>query len=41
LPVLPLFFRAEGHVSPTWLRGYQPTGQEDLSSFWAENWHPG
>jgi peptide/nickel transport system substrate-binding protein len=41
LPVLPLFYRAEAHVTPLWLRGYAPTGQGDLSSFWAENWHPG
>jgi peptide/nickel transport system substrate-binding protein len=39
VPVLPLFHRAEPHVTPTWLRGYAPTGQGDLSSFWAENWH--
>ena len=39
LPVLPLFYRAEAHVTPTWLRGYVPTGQGDLSSYWAENWH--
>jgi peptide/nickel transport system substrate-binding protein len=41
LPVLPLFFRSEAHVTPTWLRGYAPTGQADPSSDWAENWHPG
>jgi peptide/nickel transport system substrate-binding protein len=41
LPVLPLFFRSEPHVTPTWLRGYAPTGQGDLSTYWAENWHPG
>jgi peptide/nickel transport system substrate-binding protein len=40
LPVLPLFFRSEAHVTPTWLRGYIPTGHADLSSEWAENWHP-
>ncbi len=40
VPVLPLFFRAEPHVTPTWLRGYEPTGQADMSSEWAENWHP-
>jgi peptide/nickel transport system substrate-binding protein len=40
VPVLPLFFRAEPHVTPTWLRGYQPTGQGDPSCYWAENWHP-
>ncbi len=41
LPVLPLFFRSEAHVTPIWLRGYAPTGQADPSSDWAENWHPG
>jgi peptide/nickel transport system substrate-binding protein len=41
LPVLPLFFRSEPHVTPTWLHGYAPTGQGDPSSYWAENWHPG
>jgi peptide/nickel transport system substrate-binding protein len=40
LPVLPLFFRSEAHVTPTWLRGYVPTGQADPTSDWAENWHP-
>jgi peptide/nickel transport system substrate-binding protein len=39
LPALPLFYRAEPHITPTWLRGYAPTGQGDLSSYWAENWH--
>ena len=24
-----------------WLRGYEPTGQGDMSCYWAENWHPG
>jgi len=38
LPVLPLFFRAEPHVVPKWLRGYAPTGHGDWSSFWSENW---
>jgi peptide/nickel transport system substrate-binding protein len=40
LPVLPLFFRAEPHVTPTWLRGYVPTGHGDPGCYWAENWHP-
>ena len=40
VPVLPLFFRAEPHITPTWLRGYEPTGQGDMSCYWAENWHP-
>jgi peptide/nickel transport system substrate-binding protein len=41
LPVLPLFFRSEAHVTPTWLRGYAPTGAADPTSDWAESWHPG
>jgi peptide/nickel transport system substrate-binding protein len=41
LPALPLFFRSEPHITPTWLQGYAPTGQGDLSTYWAENWHPG
>ena len=41
IPVLPLFFRAEAHVTPTWLQGYVPTGQADGTSVSAENWHPG
>jgi peptide/nickel transport system substrate-binding protein len=38
LPVLPLFFRADPHVVPKWLRGYEPTGHGDYGSYWAENW---
>ena len=38
LPVIPLFFRAEPHVVPKWLKGYAPTGHFDRSSFWSENW---
>ena len=40
VPVLPLFFRADAHVTPTWLRGYVPTGHGDMSSTWSENWRP-
>jgi peptide/nickel transport system substrate-binding protein len=38
VPVLPLFFRAEAHVVPKWLKGYAPTGHGDYSILWAENW---
>ena len=38
MPVLPLFFRAEAHVVPKWLKGYAPTGHGDYSVLWAENW---
>jgi peptide/nickel transport system substrate-binding protein len=39
LPVLPLFFRSEAHVTPIWLHGYAPTGHGDPGTDWAENWH--
>ena len=41
IPALPLFFRAEPHVTPVWLQGYRPTGQGDPSSTFVEEWHPG
>jgi peptide/nickel transport system substrate-binding protein len=41
VPVLPLFYRAEPHVTPPWLRGYVPTGQSSPTSMSAENWRPG
>jgi peptide/nickel transport system substrate-binding protein len=39
LPALPLFFRAEAAVVPTWLHGYALTGYSGHSSRWAEFWH--
>jgi peptide/nickel transport system substrate-binding protein len=41
VPTVPLFFRAEAHVVPKWLKGYTPTGHGDYSPLWAENWHSG
>lgn len=41
LPALPLFFRADGHVTPTWLRGYAPTGHGDFAPLWVESWGAG
>ncbi|WP_162530385.1 peptide ABC transporter substrate-binding protein [Rhodovastum atsumiense] len=38
LPVLPLFFRTEAYVLPTWLKGVEPTGHSAYSSLWAEQW---
>ena len=38
LPVSPLFFRAEPYVLPKWLTGLEPTGNQDLSTLWVENW---
>jgi len=39
--VLPLFFRADAHVLPKWLKGFTPTGHSDLSPLYSEAWHPG
>lgn len=41
LPILPLFFRAEAHVVPKWLKGYAPTGHNSYDVLWAEDWHSG
>jgi peptide/nickel transport system substrate-binding protein len=38
LPVLPLFFGSEAHVWPLWLKGVTPTGTNQPSTLWAENW---
>ena len=38
LPALPLFFRTEPHIIPKWLRGYEPTGRDNYSSFRSELW---
>ena len=40
LPVLPLYYRADDHVVPTWLKGFAATGSS-MTSLWAEAWHPG
>ena len=39
--VLPLFFRADAHVVPKWLKGFTPTGHGDLSPLYVEAWRPG
>jgi peptide/nickel transport system substrate-binding protein len=36
--VLPLFFGAEAHVWPPWLKGVVPTGTNSPTSLWAEDW---
>lgn len=36
---LPLYFREDPDIVPTWLQGYEATGKEDYNSFWAERWH--
>ena len=39
LPALPLFFRSDAHVIPTWLKGYEPTGYGDYGVLHAEDWY--
>lgn len=38
LPVLPLYWRAEPHILPTWLKGVRPTGHTGVSTLWIEEW---
>ncbi len=39
LPSLPLYFRADPFIFPKWLKGIEPTGHQDISTLWVENWH--
>lgn len=38
LPVLPLYFRADAYILPTWLEGVRPTGHKYTSTNWIEEW---
>lgn len=38
LPALPLYFRADSFILPTWLTGVTPTGHQYPSTLWIENW---
>ena len=38
LPGLPLWFRQDAHVWPTWLDGIRPTGHLNYSTLWVEQW---
>lgn len=38
LPALPLFFRADAFILPKALKGVTPTGHQDPSTLWIENW---
>lgn len=38
LPALPLFFKSDSFILPKELKGVQPTGHQDPSPYWAENW---
>ena len=38
LPALPLYFRANAGVRPSWLVGVRPTGHQFPSTLWVEEW---
>ena len=38
LPSLPLYFRSQAFIFPKWLKGIRPTGHQDGSTQWAEEW---
>ena len=41
LPAIPLFFKSDAHIWPKQLKGITPTGHEDQSPLWVENWYWG
>ncbi len=38
LPALPLYFKADGFILPRELKGLEPTGHQDPTPYWVENW---
>ena len=38
LPSLPLYYRAEATVKPKWLTGIVPTGHQEPTTLWIEEW---
>ena len=38
LLALPLYFRVDPDILPLWLTGYEATGKETYTTYWAENW---
>ena len=38
LPVIPLYFRANPYILPKWLKGLEPTGHQNPSTLWVEDW---
>ncbi|NQV84110.1 MAG: peptide ABC transporter substrate-binding protein [Rhodospirillales bacterium] len=38
LPVIPLYFRADPYILPKGMTGLVPTGHQDLSPLWVEDW---
>lgn len=38
LPAIPLFFRADAFILPKWIGGIEPTGHQEPTTTWVENW---
>ncbi len=38
LPALPLYFRSNAFIIPKWLQGVTPTGHQNPSTLWVEDW---
>ncbi|HTI87629.1 MAG TPA: peptide ABC transporter substrate-binding protein [Alphaproteobacteria bacterium] len=38
LPAIPLFFRADAFILPKWLKGVVPTGHQEPTTAWIEDW---
>ena len=38
LPVIPLYWRANTYILPLWLKGVRPTGHQDTTTLWVEEW---
>ncbi len=41
LPVIPLYFRAMPFIVPKWLKGIRPTGHQEPTTLWVEDWTVG
>ena len=39
LLALPLYFREDPDIVPSWLDGFAATGKETNTTDWAETWH--
>jgi peptide/nickel transport system substrate-binding protein len=38
LPMLPITYRSDPYILPTWLKGVEPTGHQASTTLWIENW---
>ena len=38
LPAIPLYWRAAAHILPKWLSGVRPTGHQETTATWVEEW---